>query len=36
MTREYVLILATILYASWKFGQAWIRKNERRKRDEAW
>ena len=28
----YILALTTILYASWRFGQAWISEREMRKR----
>lgn len=35
MSLPYILILSTILYASWQFGQAWITKREFYKRKKA-
>ena len=31
----YILILSTICYASWRFGQAWISRIERRKANDS-
>jgi len=35
MSLTYILVLSTILYVSWRFGQAWISKRERSKRSDT-